>query len=204
MTDSQGPVWQVFEKPGHGHPVRAAGSVHAADAETALQNAWAVYGRRPTAVALWVVPRSLVLTTSTQDPAANDTLSHSDGRGQPATSSVESGEGSSVLSGSKHNGSTQTYCVFRRSGTKINYEEEPSIVAASAEQALARAVAQLNGEECHAVWVFPAAAIVSSESPTAECSFAPQPHKWFRDHKSFPTGALLREIEKEASESGHA
>ncbi len=60
MTDSQWPVWQVFERPAHGHPVRAAGSVHAVDAETALQNAWAVYGRRPTAVALWVVPRSLV------------------------------------------------------------------------------------------------------------------------------------------------
>jgi ring-1,2-phenylacetyl-CoA epoxidase subunit PaaB len=199
MTDSQGPVWQVFERPGHGHPVRAAGSVHAADAETALQNAWAVYGRRPTAVALWVVPRSLVLTRSTQDPADDETLSHSDGRGQPATSSVESGEGSF-----SSNGSTQTYCVFRRSGTKINYEEEASIVAASAEQALTRALAQLNGEDCHAVWVFPAAAIVSSDSPTAECSFSPQPHKWFRDHKSFPTGALLREIEKEASKSGHA
>jgi ring-1,2-phenylacetyl-CoA epoxidase subunit PaaB len=201
MSDSQGPVWQVFERPAHGHPVRAAGSVHAVDAETALQNAWAVYGRRPTAVALWVVSRALVLTKSTQDPAADSTLSHSDGRGQPATSSVESGEGSSSLS---HNGSTQTYCVFRRSGTKINYEEEPSIVAASPEQALARALAQLNGEDCHAIWVFPAAAIISSESPAAGCSFAPQPYKWFRDHKSFPTGALLREIEKEASQSRHA
>jgi ring-1,2-phenylacetyl-CoA epoxidase subunit PaaB len=193
MTDSQGPVWQVFERPAHGHPVRAAGSVHAVDAETALQNAWAVYGRRPTAVALWVVPRSLVLSKSTQDPAADETLSHSDGRGQ--------GEGSSSLS---PNGSQQTFCVFRRSGTKINYEEEVSIVAASAEQALARALAQLNGEDCHAIWVFPAAAIISSESPTAECSFSPQPYKWFRDHKSFPTGALMREIEKEASKSEHA
>jgi ring-1,2-phenylacetyl-CoA epoxidase subunit PaaB len=196
MTDSQGPVWQVFERPAHGHPVRAAGSVHAVDAETALQNAWAVYGRRPTAVALWVVPRSLVLSKSTQDPAADETASPSDGRGQ--------GKGSAVLSEPKHNGSTQTYCVFRRSGTKINYEEEASIVAASAEHALARALAQLNGEDCHAVWVFPAAAIVSSDSPTPECSFSPQPHKWFRDHKSFPTGALLREIEKEASKSRHA
>jgi ring-1,2-phenylacetyl-CoA epoxidase subunit PaaB len=192
MTDSQGPVWQVFERPAHRHPVRAAGSVHAVDAETALQNAWAVYGRRPTAVALWVVPRCLVLTKSRQAPASDPTLSHSDGRGQ--------GEGSGLFS---QNGSSQTYCVFRRSGTKINYEEDISIVATSAEQAMARALAQPNGEDCHAVWVFPAAAIVSSESPAAECSFSPQPHKWFRDHKSFPTGALLREIEKAASESGH-
>jgi ring-1,2-phenylacetyl-CoA epoxidase subunit PaaB len=203
MTDSQGPVWQVFERPAHRHPVRAAGSVHAVDAETALQNAWAVYGRRPTAVALWVVPRCLVLTRSRQAPAPNRTVSHSDGRRAPASQNEQCGqrEGSASLS---DNGSAQTYCVFRRSGAKINYEEEASIVATSAEQAMARALAELNGEDCHAVWVFPAAAIVSSETPAGECSFSPQPHKWFRDHKSFPTGALLREIEKAASESGHA
>jgi ring-1,2-phenylacetyl-CoA epoxidase subunit PaaB len=185
MSDSQGPVWQVFERPAHGHPVRAAGSVHAVDAETAMQNAWAVYGRRPTAVALWVVPRSLVLTKS-RDEFASLAPAHGNG-----------------------GGSEQTYCVFCRCGTKIAYEESPSVLAATAEQALARAIEQQAGTQqaddvCHAIWVFPAAAIISSESPTAECSFSPQPHKWFRDHKSFPTGALMREIEKEASKSEHA
>ncbi len=187
MSDSQGPVWQVFERPGHGHPVRAAGSVHAVDAETALQNAWAVYGRRPTAVALWVVPRSLVLTKS---------------KGEFASLVPARGNGG---------GTEQKYCVFCRCGTKIAYEEAASVLATNPEQALARAIEQLTtlgdvaqaDDVCHAVWVFPAAAIISSESPAAEGSFSPQPYKWFRDHKSFPTGALLREIEKEASQSRH-
>jgi hypothetical protein len=77
-------------------------------------------------------------------------------------------------------------------------------VAATAEAALARAVQQLNGEDWHACWVFPAAAIISSESTRGECTFAPQPHKWFRDHKSFPTGALLRDAREQAEETDDA
>ena len=188
MTDTQWPVYQVFERPAIGRPMRAAGSVHAVDAEMALQNAWAVYGRRPTAVALWVVPRSLVRMTTREElsGAGLGTLSHSDGRGQ--------GEGPSE----------QTYCVFRRSAAKIIYEEANAIVAATAEQALAQAVAQFNGEDWQACWVFPAAAITSSESTRGECSFGPQQYKWFRDHKSFPVGALLRDAREHAEETDDA
>src|SRR5580692_8917109 len=184
MTDTQWPVYQVFERPAIGRPMRAAGSVHAADAEMALQNAWAVYGRRPTAVALWVVPRSLVLMRSREELSGGGfgTLSPSDGRGQ--------GEGPSE----------QTYCVFRRSAAKITYEEANTILAATAEQALDRAVAQFNGEDWQACWVFPAASVTSSESTREECSFAQQ-YKWFRDHKSFPVGALLRDAREHAEES---
>ena len=82
MSDSQGPVWQVFERPAHGHPVRAAGSVHAVDAETALQNAWAVYGRRPTAVALWVVPRSSYCRRAHRIRPPTKPSPDSDGRGR--------------------------------------------------------------------------------------------------------------------------
>jgi ring-1,2-phenylacetyl-CoA epoxidase subunit PaaB len=187
MTDTQWPVYQVFERPAVGRPMRAAGSVHAADAEMALQNAWAVYGRRPTAVALWVVPRSFVLMRSREELSGGGfgTLSPSDGRGQ--------GEGSSA----------QTYCVFRRSGSKIAYEESPPVVAASAEQAFAQAVAQFNGEDWLACWVFPVAAVTSSESTREECSFAQQ-YKWFRDHKSFPVGALLRDAREHAEETDDA
>jgi|SRR5580700_11731704 ring-1,2-phenylacetyl-CoA epoxidase subunit PaaB len=182
MTDTQWPVYQVFERPAIGRPMRAAGSVHAADAEMALQNAWAVYGRRPTAVALWVVPRCRVLMTTREEfsscsPAVDDAAAAN---------------------------APQTYCVFRRSGSKIAYEEAPVVVAASAQRALAQAVAQFNGEDWQACWVFPVAAITSSESTRGECSFAPQQYKWFRDHKSFPVGALLRDAREHTEESDDA
>jgi ring-1,2-phenylacetyl-CoA epoxidase subunit PaaB len=196
MTSSQWPVYQVFERPGPGRPMRAAGSVHAVDAEMALQNAWAVYGRRPTAIALWVVPRDVVLMRARDELAGCtlETLSHSDGRGQ--------GGGSS--SSPRKNVSERTFCVFRRSGPRIVYEEATPVVAASAEQALARAVEHHGGKNWHACWVFPAAAITSSEATHGECSFAPQEHKWFRDHKSFPVGALLKDAREEAEEVSDA
>jgi len=182
MTDTQWPVYQVFERPAIGRPMRAAGSVHAVDAEMALQNAWAVYGRRPTAVALWVVPRDLVLMKTREEFSS-------------FARTVDEVAASN---------SPQTYCVFRRSGSKIAYEEAPPVIADSAEQAFAQAVAQFNGEDWQACWVFPAAAITSSESTRGECSFAPQQYKWFRDHKSFPVGALLRDAREHAEESDDA
>ncbi len=177
MTSAEWPVYQVFERPAPERPLRAAGSVHAVDAEMALQNAWAVYGRRPTAVGLWVVPRDRVLMKSKEELAE-------------CSPPLEPGTGRE-----------QTYCVFRRNGSKVVYEQAASVLAGSAEQAMARAVEQLAGEDCQACWVFPAAAVISSEGVAGDCSFAPQQHKWFRDHKSFPIGALLRDARAHVEES---
>ena len=180
MTAVEWPVYQVFERPAPERPLRAAGSVHAVDSEMALQNAWAVYGRRPTAVGLWVVPRDRVLMKSKEELVAFS----------PSLENETDCE--------------QTYCVFRRSGARVVYEQATSVLAASAEQAMARALEQLASEDCQACWVFPAAAVISSERMGEECSFAPQQHKWFRDHKSFPVGALLRDVRAHAEESDDA
>ena len=50
------PLWEVFTQPPGGKPHEHAGSVHAPDAEMALQNARDVYSRRGEAVSIWVVP----------------------------------------------------------------------------------------------------------------------------------------------------
>ena len=64
--DNQWPLWEVFIQP-PGMLVRlATGSVHAVDAESALQNARDVYARRGEAVSIWVV-RSAGITASTPD-----------------------------------------------------------------------------------------------------------------------------------------
>src|SRR5580765_1529144 len=64
--DSQWPLWEVFVQPPGGEPHEHAGSVHAVDAESALQNARDVYARRGEAVSIWVV-RSGQITASTPD-----------------------------------------------------------------------------------------------------------------------------------------
>jgi ring-1,2-phenylacetyl-CoA epoxidase subunit PaaB len=184
VSDDQWPVYQVFERPNLGRPMRAAGSVHAVDAESALQNAWAVYGRRPTAVALWIVPRHVVLMKTKEQLAGSS--SRGDAAPDPELGRVEQYK--------EQQHCEQQYCVFRQIGPRITYEEGAPVLAASPDQAMARALEQPDAAQCHAWWVFPASAITSSETASGECTFTPQEHKWFRDHKSFPVVAQLREI----------
>jgi ring-1,2-phenylacetyl-CoA epoxidase subunit PaaB len=178
MTAGQWPVYQVFERPAPNKPLRAGGSVHAVDAETALENAWAVYGRRPTGVSLCVVPRAEILS-KTREEFANITMT-------PQTAASDD----------------KTYSVFRRSGAKLIYEEAKPVVAGSAEQAMALAIAAAS--DCFAIWVFPSSATTSSADVPADCPCTPQSHKWFRDHKSFPVLAMLREIRADEMGADHA
>ena len=72
MTDSKGggtqhQLWEVFTQPGDGKPHEHAGSVHAPDAEMALQNARDVYARRGEAVSIWVVPSAAITASTPED-----------------------------------------------------------------------------------------------------------------------------------------
>jgi ring-1,2-phenylacetyl-CoA epoxidase subunit PaaB len=66
-TDGQWPLWEVFTQGDQGKPFEHAGSVHATDAEQALQNARDVYARRGEAVNLWVVPSSAIVASAPSD-----------------------------------------------------------------------------------------------------------------------------------------
>lgn len=61
--DTQWTLWEVFLQEQSGAPHVHAGSLHAADAEMALQNARDVYARRGHILSIWVVP-SVAITAS--------------------------------------------------------------------------------------------------------------------------------------------
>lgn len=61
------PLWEVFLQEAQGEPHRHAGSVHAPDAELALQNARDVYTRRGEAISIWVVPSTALHATRPSD-----------------------------------------------------------------------------------------------------------------------------------------
>ena len=61
------PLWEVFTQDKDGEPHQHAGSVHATDAEHALQNARDVYARRNEAVNLWVVPSAAITASTPED-----------------------------------------------------------------------------------------------------------------------------------------
>lgn len=65
--DTAHQLWEVFTQPGHGKPFEHAGSVHAPDAEMALQNARDVYARRGEAINIWVVPSAAITASTPED-----------------------------------------------------------------------------------------------------------------------------------------
>src|SRR4051812_26016501 len=65
--DSQWPLWEVFVQPAQGAAYEHSGSVHAPDAESALQNARDVYSRRGEAIGIWVVPSNEITASKPED-----------------------------------------------------------------------------------------------------------------------------------------
>lgn len=63
MTKNEIPLWEVFIRPRNGLAHKHCGSVHAADAEMALQAARDVYTRRGEGTSVWVVPSSQIVAS---------------------------------------------------------------------------------------------------------------------------------------------
>jgi len=81
MSDTQWPRYEVFKQDKPNRPHEAIGTVHATDAELALQNARDVHVRRPDCHSLWVAPETAILKVTAQqleqitlpNPAADQT-----------------------------------------------------------------------------------------------------------------------------------
>jgi len=67
MTDTQLPLWEVFIQSKTGLPYKHVGSLHAADAEMALENARDVYTRRSEGSSIWVVPSDCIVASNPED-----------------------------------------------------------------------------------------------------------------------------------------
>jgi ring-1,2-phenylacetyl-CoA epoxidase subunit PaaB len=63
------PLWEVFIRAKNGLSHRHAGSVHAADANMALEAARDTYTRRMEGVSLWVVPSVSIVASDPGDAA---------------------------------------------------------------------------------------------------------------------------------------
>jgi ring-1,2-phenylacetyl-CoA epoxidase subunit PaaB len=63
------PLWEVFVRSKQGLEHKHCGSLHAADAQQALQMARDVYTRRQEGVSIWVVPSSHITASQPDDKA---------------------------------------------------------------------------------------------------------------------------------------
>lgn len=67
-ADGEGwPMWEVFVRQRRGMSHVHAGSLHAPDGETAVQNARDVYTRRMEGVSVWVVPSAAIHASDPDD-----------------------------------------------------------------------------------------------------------------------------------------
>jgi ring-1,2-phenylacetyl-CoA epoxidase subunit PaaB len=71
MSEPKLPLWEVFIRSRTGLAHKHAGSLHAADATMALQNARDVYTRRGEGLSIWVVPSSAIVAS---DPGDKDVM----------------------------------------------------------------------------------------------------------------------------------
>jgi ring-1,2-phenylacetyl-CoA epoxidase subunit PaaB len=71
MAEKHLPLWEVFIRSRSGLAHKHCGSLHAADAEMALQGARDVYTRRGEGNSIWVVPSSAIVAS---DPSDKDEL----------------------------------------------------------------------------------------------------------------------------------
>jgi len=67
MTETPTPLWEVFIRARNGLSHKHAGSIHAEDAEMALQAARDVYTRRGEGLSIWVVRSADIVASDPQE-----------------------------------------------------------------------------------------------------------------------------------------
>jgi ring-1,2-phenylacetyl-CoA epoxidase subunit PaaB len=67
MNNKNWPLWEVFIRSKNGLAHKHAGSLHAADAKMAIENARDVYTRRMEGVSIWVVRSQDIVASSPAD-----------------------------------------------------------------------------------------------------------------------------------------
>ena len=81
-NENNWPLWEVFIQSKRGMEHKHCGSLHAADAQMAIENARDIYTRRNEGESIWVVPAAAISASSPEDigpffePANDKTYRH--------------------------------------------------------------------------------------------------------------------------------
>jgi len=179
MPDTQWPNYEVFQQEREGQPHRNVGSVHAADAEIALQNAKDVFVRRPNCLSLWVVPSVMILAKSSQE--------------------LIDGTWAETVPDTPASAEPEPYFVCQKQSQKLSdtyVVHVGQVEAANPVEALRRALEQFGEDPGWVWWVFPARAVTQSEPEDIESMFDPALEKHYRHQYHYHTVAGMRKIKK--------
>ena len=175
MNDTQWPRYEVFKQDTPDKPHQAIGSVHAPDAEMALQNARDVFVRRPRCHSLWVAPAAAILSRTAEELA------------DAPPESEDGGEA---------NQPTQTFLVFRKTSQRRSMtfvEHVGEVEAVTPLAALRQAVAQFTDAAAFVWWIVPASAISHSDDADIDSLFTPAFDKTYRHQSAYGTVSPLRQ-----------
>lgn len=70
MSEREWPLWEVFIRSRQGLNHMHVGSLHAADADMAIENARDIYTRRMEGTSIWVVPAAAISASAPEDKEA--------------------------------------------------------------------------------------------------------------------------------------
>ena len=174
MSDSQWQRYEVFEQERVELPHRNAGSVHAPDAEMALENARDVFVRRPNCVSLWVVPESAVFAKTMQELGA-----------ESAETEIAS------------DAQAETYLVFQKRGQvsrETFVEHVGQVQAVSPALALRAALDAFPEKNVFVWWVVPERLVRKSDDDAVTSMFSPARDKKYRMHTYYPVEPIMREL----------
>jgi ring-1,2-phenylacetyl-CoA epoxidase subunit PaaB len=184
MTDTQWPRFEVFQQDRSGRPHKNVGTVHAPDAELALQNARDVFTRRPSCLSLWVVPAESIFAKTRQE-LRNDSSPH-------VTQEVASPR--------------QLYYVFQKQSQRQSMsfvEHTGEVRAANPYQALSAAVEKYGAlETTYVWWVCPEKAIVRSSDDEIESMFSPANEKLYRNPSEYRVMSEMMQVKSALRKGG--
>ncbi len=207
MMDSQWHIYQVFEQERADLPHRNAGSVHAPDAEMAMENARDVFARRPNCTSMWVVPERAIFPKTVQElqtaplaradsPSARvDLQSTPLARADSPSARVDPSPARVDLQSTPS--TPETYLVFQKQGQTARetfVAHVGDVSASSPHHALSLALEKFSGKNVFVWWIVPERAIIKSESTDAPSMFDPAHTKKYRNHLSYPVEPIMRQL----------
>jgi ring-1,2-phenylacetyl-CoA epoxidase subunit PaaB len=182
MSDTQWPRYEVFKQDNPKKRHEAVGSVHAPDAELALQNARDVFVRRPRAVSLWVIPANAILMVTREELEATPGLLQDDGESE--------GEVRPLRRRTLRPLSVQAYHIFsktnqRRSMTFVQHAGQVEAKTAKAALQKATECEQFDADTVWVWWVVPDEQIIRSSADDIDTLFAPALDKTYRQQSHY-------------------
>ncbi len=179
--DTQWPRWEVFQQQTANQPFRNAGSVHAPDAELALELARDVFTRRPECADYFVIPADQIFARTAEELATKSE--------QPSNREGAANEAEPYL----------VFCKQSQRATETYVVHIGELEARTPAEAMLLAIAKFGDLKPFVWWVCPARAVSRINADEVESLFAQMHSKPYRQPQYYKVVADMQRLKTKAS-----